>query len=70
MLKCPSNPRICTFIWILNTDLKVKIKRFFGLPSPAELSGVPCVLRTRSLRLLLLLEVAPFQRDSNFAGGG
>ncbi|NXW83557.1 STAR3 protein, partial [Alopecoenas beccarii] len=22
VLKCPSNPRICTFIWILNTDLK------------------------------------------------
>lgn len=24
VLKCPSNPRVCTFIWILNTDLKVK----------------------------------------------
>lgn len=23
VLKCPSNPRVCTFIWILNTDLKV-----------------------------------------------
>ncbi|NXA09074.1 STAR3 protein, partial [Sapayoa aenigma] len=22
VLKCPSNPRVCTFIWILNTDLK------------------------------------------------
>ncbi|NXK95067.1 STAR3 protein, partial [Formicarius rufipectus] len=22
VLKCPNNPRICTFIWILNTDLK------------------------------------------------
>ncbi|NXE16967.1 STAR3 protein, partial [Lophotis ruficrista] len=22
VLKCPSNPRLCTFIWILNTDLK------------------------------------------------
>uniref|UniRef100_A0A8C6ZHS8 Phenylethanolamine N-methyltransferase n=1 Tax=Nothoprocta perdicaria TaxID=30464 RepID=A0A8C6ZHS8_NOTPE len=24
VLKCPSNPRVCTFVWILNTDLKVK----------------------------------------------
>ncbi|XP_068775530.1 stAR-related lipid transfer protein 3 isoform X2 [Struthio camelus] len=24
VLRCPSNPRVCTFIWILNTDLKVK----------------------------------------------
>ncbi|XP_075579129.1 stAR-related lipid transfer protein 3 [Pelecanus crispus] len=23
VLKCPSNPRVCTFIWILNTDLKL-----------------------------------------------
>ncbi|NWX94306.1 STAR3 protein, partial [Nothoprocta ornata] len=22
VLKCPSNPRVCTFVWILNTDLK------------------------------------------------
>ncbi|NXX80657.1 STAR3 protein, partial [Urocolius indicus] len=22
VLKCPTNPRLCTFIWILNTDLK------------------------------------------------
>ncbi|KFV80696.1 StAR-related lipid transfer protein 3, partial [Struthio camelus australis] len=22
VLRCPSNPRVCTFIWILNTDLK------------------------------------------------
>lgn len=25
MLKSASNPRVCTFIWILNTDLKVGI---------------------------------------------
>lgn len=24
VLKCPSNAKVCTFIWILNTDLKVK----------------------------------------------
>lgn len=24
MLKSASNPRVCTFIWILNTDLKVR----------------------------------------------
>lgn len=24
VLKSASNPRVCTFIWILNTDLKVR----------------------------------------------
>lgn len=27
VLKSPSNPRVCTFIWILNTDLKVGVLR-------------------------------------------
>ncbi|XP_061231340.1 stAR-related lipid transfer protein 3 isoform X2 [Neopsephotus bourkii] len=27
VLKCPSNPRVCTFIWILNTDLKGRLPR-------------------------------------------
>ncbi|KAM7081613.1 stAR-related lipid transfer protein 3 isoform X1 [Ciconia boyciana] len=28
VLKCPSNPRVCTFIWILNTDLKGRLPRY------------------------------------------
>lgn len=28
VLKCPSNPRLCTFIWILNTDLKGRLPRY------------------------------------------
>ncbi|XP_051496528.1 stAR-related lipid transfer protein 3 isoform X1 [Apus apus] len=28
ILKCPSNPRVCTFIWILNTDLKGRLPRY------------------------------------------
>ncbi|XP_040473508.1 stAR-related lipid transfer protein 3 [Falco naumanni] len=28
VLKCPSNPRVCTFIWILNTDLKGHLPRY------------------------------------------
>ncbi|KAM4756750.1 stAR-related lipid transfer protein 3 isoform 1-T2 [Cyanocitta cristata] len=28
VLKCPSNAKICTFIWILNTDLKGRLPRY------------------------------------------
>ncbi|XP_033926163.1 stAR-related lipid transfer protein 3 [Melopsittacus undulatus] len=28
VLKCASNPRVCTFIWILNTDLKGRLPRY------------------------------------------
>ncbi|XP_071433643.1 stAR-related lipid transfer protein 3 [Pithys albifrons albifrons] len=28
VLKCPSNPRVCTFVWILNTDLKGRLPRY------------------------------------------
>ncbi|KYO44255.1 stAR-related lipid transfer protein 3 isoform X1 [Alligator mississippiensis] len=28
VLKCPSNPRVCTFLWILNTDLKGRLPRY------------------------------------------
>ncbi|XP_061873918.1 stAR-related lipid transfer protein 3 [Colius striatus] len=28
VLKCPTNPRLCTFIWILNTDLKGRLPRY------------------------------------------
>ncbi|XP_068775525.1 stAR-related lipid transfer protein 3 isoform X1 [Struthio camelus] len=28
VLRCPSNPRVCTFIWILNTDLKGRLPRY------------------------------------------
>nr|KAF6417325.1 StAR related lipid transfer domain containing 3 [Molossus molossus] len=28
VLKSPSNPRVCTFIWILNTDLKGRLPRY------------------------------------------
>lgn len=40
VLKCPSNAKVCTFIWILNTDLKVKPVSGWGscVPSPAQLS--------------------------------
>ena len=30
VLKSASNPRVCTFIWILNTDLKVRVLRLQG----------------------------------------
>ncbi|XP_048173937.1 stAR-related lipid transfer protein 3 isoform X2 [Corvus hawaiiensis] len=28
VLKCPSNAKVCTFIWILNTDLKGRLPRY------------------------------------------
>lgn len=28
MLKSASNPRVCTFVWILNTDLKGRLPRY------------------------------------------
>ncbi|KAK2536223.1 Stard3 [Columba guinea] len=44
VLKCPSNPRVCTFIWILNTDLKSLAATMFEFAfhlrqRVAELSG-------------------------------
>uniref|UniRef100_A0A8C9N1B9 START domain-containing protein n=1 Tax=Serinus canaria TaxID=9135 RepID=A0A8C9N1B9_SERCA len=38
VLKCPSNAKVCTFIWILNTDLKVKASSWVRQlsPSPAQ----------------------------------
>lgn len=39
VLKCPSNPRVCTFIWILNTDLKVKTKQLFAVSCPQQSSA-------------------------------
>ena len=30
MLKSASNPRVCTFIWMLNTDLKVRSRQRAG----------------------------------------
>ncbi|KAF6097411.1 StAR related lipid transfer domain containing 3 [Phyllostomus discolor] len=34
VLKSASNPRVCTFIWVLNTDLKVRVPRLQGPPAP------------------------------------
>ncbi|XP_044527686.1 stAR-related lipid transfer protein 3 [Gracilinanus agilis] len=28
VLKSPSNPRVCTFVWVLNTDLKGRLPRY------------------------------------------
>lgn len=39
VLKCPSNPRVCTFIWILNTDLKVKTKQLVAVSRPRQSSA-------------------------------
>ncbi|KAF2980927.1 hypothetical protein EK904_013859, partial [Melospiza melodia maxima] len=51
VLKCPSNAKVCTFIWILNTDLKVKgsswVRQLSPIPStaqgsaPASTQGAP-----------------------------
>uniref|UniRef100_A0A8C5IPG7 StAR related lipid transfer domain containing 3 n=1 Tax=Junco hyemalis TaxID=40217 RepID=A0A8C5IPG7_JUNHY len=41
VLKCPSNAKVCTFIWILNTDLKVKGSSWVRQLSPRLCSSIP-----------------------------
>lgn len=55
MLKSSNNPHVCTFIWILNTDLKVRV-----LGRPGRLGGVRGAVRPWELHALLRASPTPY----------